>query len=103
MRIGGRLVKFVTVTGATLLLYVSFLAICLSAFFFILRGLSNTRRFAFVRVGEVFSVVIGVIILTVVIGVEWMLSGVNEFFNRFVKILIVLSDVLCLLLLALKA
>jgi hypothetical protein len=31
-----------------------------------------------------------------------MLSGVDEFFNRFVKITIVLSDVLCLLALSLE-
>ena len=47
-----------------------------------LGGLSNTRRFAFVRVGEVFNVVIGGIIQIVVIGVEGMFSGVIEFFNR---------------------
>jgi hypothetical protein len=67
---------------------------------FTLGGLNNTRRFAY---GEVISVVIVGIILKVAIGVEWMLSGVNEFLNRFVKILIALSDVLCLPLLALKA
>jgi hypothetical protein len=50
----------------------------------VLGGLSNTRRFAFVRVGEVFNVVIGGIILIVV-------SRVNEFFNRIVEVIIVLS------------
>jgi hypothetical protein len=44
--------------------------------------LADTRRFAFVRVGKVFNVVIGGIILKVVIGVKGMFSGVDEFFNR---------------------
>ena len=43
-----------------------------------LGGLSNTRRFAFVRVGEVFNVVIGGIIQIVVIGVEGMFIRVYE-------------------------
>ena len=41
---------------------------------FALGRISDTRRFAFVRVGEVFSVVIGEIILTVVscgVDVQW--------------------------------
>ena len=50
---------------------------------FILRGLSNTRRFAFVRVGEVFNVVIGGIIQIVVIGVEGMFNRVDEFFMSY--------------------
>jgi hypothetical protein len=82
--------------GATLLLYVSLLAMCSSASSF-WGASAKTRRFAFVRVGEVFNVVIGGIILKVVIGFEGMFSGVDEFFNRFVKIIIVLHDVLCLL------
>ena len=47
--------------------------------------------------GLLFSELLKFSMLLVVIGIEGMLSRVDEFFNRFVKVIVLLNDVLCIL------